>query len=514
MSFKVRRIKEDPEPKGKSHWKGALFAALGVGGSLFGLIKHGVDEYDERQMHRQRRSMILKRVLFILLAVLFASLLFAGTVRALVSLRILSFSSIASITGAAPPADENGYTNILLLGQGDSGHDGLNLTDTIMVASIDPTRTQSVVLLSLPRDLYFLNTERMGKGRLNSMYRDFRSFMRFERGMDEEEATQETISELAAEIGRKLNIEMHGTIKVDFIGFVKAVDAIGGVDLDVPYDIVDTEYPDENYGFETFEISKGMQHLNGETALKYARSRHTTSDFGRSARQQQLLGSIGDKAKETGLIKDPKKLVSIARIISDHMETTFSFSELVGLAALAKDTDGSRIIAMQLNDRNGLYDAFIEPGGILYTPPRDLFEGASVLLPVSIPEYPVTWRQVRAFTALLINQRAAYLANPKIAVLNSSAKSGSARRLGNELNRFGFEIGEIANASGEEQLASIISYEDESAAALAEFFSLLLDVEVAPLPEGVPPEETGELTIILGEDFAYTPMQDLVPNVQ
>ena len=514
MSFKVRRIREDPKPKRKSHWKGALFAVIGLGGSLFGLVKHGIDEYDEKQMQHKRRSMLLKRILFILLAVLFASLLFAGTVRALVSLRILSFSSIASITGAAPAADDNGYTNVLLLGQGDSGHDGLNLTDTIMVASIDPKRTQSMVLLSLPRDLYLLNTERMGKGRLNSMYRDFRSFMRFERGMDEEEATEETLKELAAEVGRKLNMDIDHTIKVDFIGFVKAVDEIGGVDLEVPYDIVDTEYPDENYGYETFEISEGMQHLDGETALKYARSRHTTSDFGRSARQQQLLGAISGKAKEVGLTKDPKKLISIARIISEHMETTLSLSELVGLAALSKDIDKSRIITMQLNDRNGLYDAYIEPGGLLYTPPRNEFEGASVLLPVSIPEFPVTWKQIRAFTALLINQRAAYLADPEIAVLNSTAKSGSARRLGNELNRFGFEIGEIANASGEEQLTSIISYADESDAALAEFFSLLLGMEVSPLPEGVPTEETGELTIILGKDFAYTPIQDLIPNVQ
>jgi len=284
--------------------------------------------------------------------------------------------------------------------------------------------------------------------------------------------------------------------------------------MEVPYDIVDTEYPDENYGFQTFEISAGPQHLDGATALKYARSRHTTSDFGRSARQQQILAAMGEKAESIGLQKDPKKLISLLRILSENFETTMSISETVGLAEIARGIDSSRITTMQLNDRNGLYEGLVEPGGFLYTPPRNLFEGASVLLPVSIPEFPVTWKQIKTAVQLLVHHRELYLAAPEFAVLNSTAKPGTARRLGNELTRYGFPVGKIENTESADQATTTISYRDETDASLAGFFSLLLDIPVSPLPNDLPLTQQARLTIILGEDYRFTPLQDLLPNLQ
>ncbi len=513
MSFNVRRLREDKPRKRARLWKPIALALVAISGSLFGLYEHEKERYKEHKASA-RRCTFLKRVLLVLIAVLCALLLFAGTVKGLSSLKILNLGTITKLTGTAPPQDEWGHTNILLLGQGDEGHDGVNLTDTIMVASIDPGKTQSVVLLSLPRDLYLLKTEKMGKGRLNTMYRDYRSYLRFQKGMGEEEATQEAMRELATEIGRNIGIEMHHTAKVDFIGFVKAVDLLEGVDIDVPYDIVDTEYPDQNYGFETFEIRAGPQHLDGETALKYARSRHTTSDFGRSARQQQILAAMGEKAKSIGIQKDPKKLIELLRILSENFETTMSIGEAVGLAEIARDIDRSRIVTMQLNDRNGLYEGIVEPGGFLYTPPRNLFEGASVLLPVSIPEFPVTWRQIQTAVQLLMHHREVYIAQPEFAVLNSTARPGTARRLGNELIRYGFAVGKVENAQSADQAATSISYKDEADVALAGFFSLLLDIPVIPMPADLPASQQARITIILGRDYAFTPIQDLLPNLQ
>ena len=179
--------------------------------------------------------------------------------------------------------------------------------------------------------------------------------------MSEEEASIEALREIGAEIGQTIDMTIHGVIKVDFTAFIEAVDAIGGVDIDVPYDIVDIEYPDDNFGFEPFEIHAGSQHLNGETALKYARSRNTTSDFDRSARQQQLLTALAAKAKGEGLHKDPSMIIEFFNIFQENVESTLSLRELIGLAAFAQEIKPDRVITMQLSDRNALYNSFIEP---------------------------------------------------------------------------------------------------------------------------------------------------------
>lgn len=454
--------------------------------------------------------MHLKRLLVVLIAVLLGLLLIASIVRGLLSLNVISVDSIVSVAGTPPPTDAHGHTNVLLIGQGDANHDGKDLTDTIMVASLDPKDTKSAVLLSLPRDLYFLKTEKMGKGRINSMYRDYKSYLWYQKGIEKPEAKMQALHELKDEIGRKLGMEIHHAIKVDFQGFVKAVDILDGITVEVLQSIEDTEYPDGNYGFETFALPAGTQTLDGETALKYARSRHTTSDFNRSARQQQILQAMAQQAKSSGLATDPTRVASLLQTLKDHVDSTMTLSEMVGMAEVGKSIDRKRIVTMQLSDRNALYDGFIEPGGFLYTPPRDLFEGASVLLPISIPEFPVTWKQIRALTTLMIQQRSAHLAAPKIAVLNGGAPSGSARKLGNELVRYGFTVETIENASSGDQPTTTISSKTEADSAIASFFATLLQGDVAALPSQLEPEQGTQITIIIGEDYTYTPLQDLI----
>jgi LCP family protein required for cell wall assembly len=456
--------------------------------------------------------LFLKRVLLVLLALFLALVLIIGTVKALVKLRIITIQSVISVTGAELPKDENGYTNLLLLGEGDAGHDGKDLTDTVIVASIDAAKTQSVTLLSLPRDLYFLNTERMGKGRLNSLYRDYKIALRHQ-GMEEAEASQEAMKELAKVIGNALDLSIHHVVKVNFSGFVKAVDAIGGIDLIVPYDINDLEYPDENYGYEPFSIAAGPAHLDGTTALKYVRSRHTTSDFDRSGRQQQVIAALAEAVKSQGLYKKSSTIIEMLKIFSDDVEMTLSTRELIGLAGLAEDLSPSRVINMQLNDRNGLYDSFVEPGGLLYAPPRDLFEGASVLLPVSIPEFPITWRQIHLFSHLIFQKRELFLASPSLAVLNAGARSGLARRLGTELIRFGWKVDNIANASEDKTTkfdSSFVSPLTEQDTVIAQPIADLFKLPLKPLPQNIDVKEARPVTIVLGVDYAYRPLQDLL----
>ncbi|MDD5026654.1 MAG: LCP family protein [Candidatus Peribacteraceae bacterium] len=506
MSFQVRTLKD--KPRRRWPWKSFLVTVLKIGGPLLAFYEQWRTREEEKQ-RKQKRTTVLKRVLMILLAILCSLLLMVGVARALIALKVITFSSFTTATGVPPPADENGFTNILLVGQGDKDHDGQDLTDTIIVASLDPGKTKSVALLSLPRDLYFLSTEKMGKGKLNSLYRDYKILLK-RKGLQESDAAFESTRQLGVEVGKALGITIHGVVKVNFTAFRQAVDAIGGVDVLVPSDIVDTEYPDENYGFQTFEIKQGLQHLDGETALKYARSRHTSSDFDRSARQQQILKAMAEKARAEGLEKDPRAITRLFGIFQQNVVTTFTLRELIGLAGIAKEIGTDRAIAVQLNDRNALYDVFVEPGGLLYTPPRTQFDGAAVLLPVSVPEFPVTWKQVRAFTQLFFQQRSLYLAHPTIAVLNAGGKSGLARRLATELSRYGFTVEHIANASLKDEPSSFVTSTDTDG-DLALFFATLFAMNdrkdaFATLTN----EEVRQITIVLGKDFSYRPLQDFI----
>src|SRR3989344_1140029 len=191
MSFTTRRIREEA-PRRAIKWQPILLGALTLARPMLGWYQAWKTRQDEA-----KRVALLQRITLILLAVFFVFLLFAGIAKALIALRVVSVPGVLSVAGADLPTDENGLTNILLLGQGDETHDGKDLTDTIIIASFDPTRTKSAVLLSLPRDLYLLHTENMGVGRINSMYRDYKSYLKFEKDMDEQEASLEAMKELA-----------------------------------------------------------------------------------------------------------------------------------------------------------------------------------------------------------------------------------------------------------------------------------------------------------------------------
>lgn len=513
MTFQVRRVSPE-RPKRSFPWK-RLAAVLTITRPIVLLYESWKKRHEEAVQH-ERRLFLLKRIALILIAVLCALLLLVGTVQALVSLRILTVRSFLNAAGTSLPMDERGFTNMLILGVGDKDHDGMDLTDTIIVASVDPLGTKSAVLLSLPRDLYLLSTEHMGKGRINSLYRDYKSALKH-KGMKEQEASIEAMKELGKEIGTQLGITIQGVIKADFTAFEKVVDTVGGIDVTVPYDIVDKEYPDMNYGFTTFQIAAGPTHLDGVTALKYVRSRHSTSDFGRSARQQDVLVALGKKVKENKLYRNPSKVMDLWKAFSDHVQMTISMGELISLAGAAEEITPDHVITMQLNDRNGLFGDVVQPGGFLYTPPRDQFDGAAVLLPISIPEFPVTWKQIRLVVSLLQKNRPLYLQKPTIAILNVNAKSGQARKLGNELIRYGFNVVRIENAKVSKADVKMANggtcvlggpLSDPSA---SNFFSTLLHTPTVPFPVPPPPDEQrAAVTIELWKDYTYQSMQDML----
>ncbi len=476
---------------------------MAIGKMVYRVEKKKLEEEEKKKA----RLNVLKRLMVILFTVLCAVVLFAATAKALVDLRVLNLKSLVSVAATDLAKDQYGLTNILLLGKGDAGHDGIDLTDTIMIASIDPTATKSVVLLSIPRDLYLLKTQNMGVGKINTMYRDYKTSL-IRSGKTKEEAGNLAMKEMGDELGRALGIQIHQVIMVDFAGFIQAVDAIGGVDVEVSEDLVDTEYPADEDSYTTFEIKAGPQHLDGETALKYARSRHSTSDFDRSRRQQQILHALGDKLKSAGMLTKPNQILQLLNILKDHVQTTLAVRDMLGLAKLGTAIDQQNLLSIQLNDQNGLYGSFIRPGGLLYTPPRDQFKGASVLLPVSIPPDPITWKQIDILTSLLMSHRALFVDRTPIDILNAGAKPGSGRRLDGELTRFAFVTGNIGNAPDGEKLDTSVIRATEENKEKATFLSSILNMKLEMLtPEQSAEMTTSGITVFLGKDYTYEPVQ-------
>ena len=504
MSFQIRHISDRKKKERRIKWSSVIGIGLMVLRPLYDL---GL-KFEERRKHEQR----MKKAVSVGAAAILALTIALLVLSLLIKLGGISLSSAVQVAGTAIGADEKGVTNIMLLGQGDET--GQDLTDTIIVASIDPVNTKSAALLSLPRDLYFLNTDgvmKTEKGKLNALWRDERIAL-IREGVERNEAGRTALRNLADAVGKAFDIPIHHVVMVDFAAFEQIIDAIGGVDIDVPATIDDTEYPGPNYTYEIFHIDAGRQHLDGKTALKYARTRHTTSDFDRSARQQQIIHAAMAQAKESGIAKNPRKILELYGILSEHMLTDIKTRQMVMLAGIAKDMEKEKFLTLQLNNVNGLYGDQLWKGGLLYSPPRNLFDDEFVMLPVSIPEFPVTWKQVRLLARLYFGNRTLYLPNTKFSILNGGAAEGTAGELAREFIKFGFEVETVSNVPDRKEFTeSHIITRDAEAENGAQFFGAPLGLTPEKIENwtGLLGDRAGDITFVLGEDFTFEPFQDI-----
>lgn len=275
---------------------------------------------------------------------------------------------------------DNDRINILLLGTGGQGHDGPDLTDTIMLASIDKDGDDTV-LISIPRDLWAPSLQ----AKINHAY----AFGQEKDGKG---------LALARDTVRRLfDLPIHYTVRVDFDGFIKAIDLVGGLDFTVDNAFVDERYPipgrenelcgltieleeidgfktevvkdatgsalplytitDENNPFtcryETLTFTKGPTHMDGQTALKFVRSRHGTngegSDFQRSARQQKVILSFKEKVFSAQTFFDPKLIIDLITTFDTAIDTDVGNDEIPLFIKLSQKVDQTKIRTVVLD---------------------------------------------------------------------------------------------------------------------------------------------------------------------
>jgi len=170
----------------------------------------------------------------------------------------------------------------LLLGAAGAGNDAPDLTDAILIAHIDPAK-QKIYLFSLPRDLLVKIPGGSNYTKLNALYSINKKNTGHEFDLIKQKAQDIT----------GLTIDHYVFVNLNAVK--DTIDILKGVNVLVQKDILDTAYPGPNHSYETFELKAGWRYLDGETALKYIRSRHSTSDFDRIARQQQILQALKQK---------------------------------------------------------------------------------------------------------------------------------------------------------------------------------------------------------------------------
>lgn len=260
--------------------------------------------------------------------------------------------------------------NILLLGMGGEGHDGAYLTDTIILASLNPV-TKKVALISIPRDLT-VPLENGSWRKINHV-----NALAEASGDNGGAKTISTLSNI-------FQLPIHYYIRIDFQGFINIIDELGGVEVEVENTLNDYAYPifgeedNPNYysRYEHLQIEKGWQKMDGSLALKYARSRHAYgiegSDFARARRQQLVIEALKDKLLSRKTLLNPATISRLIVEFNRHLSTNLEVWELLRLWDLFKDTGKEDITNKVLSDA---------PDGMLKSSISSA--GAYILTPVS-----------------------------------------------------------------------------------------------------------------------------------
>jgi len=330
-------------------------------------------------------------------------------------------SALPAVT--IPPWNGTERLNILLIGTDQRPNEGTYNTDTLIVVSIDPT-TKQVAMFSLPRDSWGVplpSGPLQGafgptyQAKINSLFTAVRGRADLVPGSSRTRG----YNGLKEVLGNLYNLDIKYFVEVNFDGFKKVVDDLGGVTINVQVPVQDDGYPSDTGRSSRIYIPAGIQHMTGAQALVYARSRHKSDDFDRGARQQRVLTSLREQADIASLIP---RIPDLLNDVKNTVHTDIPQDQLARLAGLAGSVDTKNIRSY------------------VFSFPR---YGSQVLAPIY--EYLPDVTKIRAAVAnafkvdpQLEDTRAALAEeNPSIWVLNGSGQPGLASTLVQYLAYYG-----------------------------------------------------------------------------
>jgi LCP family protein required for cell wall assembly len=306
--------------------------------------------------------------------------------------------------------------NILLLGLDLREEERDTRADTQILVHVDPV-SRSASLVSIPRDL-FVPIPGFADDRINAAY---------QLGENNKADIPGGGASLAmATVEHNLGVPVHYFVQVDFAGFEAVIDALGGLTIDVPRPLVDSEYPFEDYGVTRLYVPAGLQHMDGRTALAYARSRHTDNDIARNSRQQQVLLAARQQGLNLNLLG---KLTELADRLKDAVRTDLSLDQIGSLYKLAQGIDSDAVQSLAID-------------GSMVSDVR-LPDGRQVLLP--------DWSVIRPLVALAFSDPLLVKEAARISVQNGTTLGGAGRQVYDELVPLGFDVVELGTRPAQER---------------------------------------------------------------
>lgn len=391
----------------------------------------------------------------------------------------------ANVNPSLLKGEGDGRINVLLMGRGGEGHDGADLTDTILLGSFDPVGKR-VAMASIPRDMWV--TTSGGSSKINAIFANAKS-KSLNRGSDKKKAEADAVKVVQEEVKEIFGVPVHYYAMVDFAAFQQAVDAVGGVDVNITSETAVTERlwnpaTRKNY---YLNVTPGKQHFDGLKALFYTRSRHTSprGDFDRAERQRVFLQALAQKVLSAKTFTNPVKVSQLLDAFGDHVATDMSINDAMRLQQLARGVGGNfESIDLASPDKS-----------LVRT---DMIAGQSVVVPVAgIGDYSEIHMLMRT------KLRDGYLAkeNAVVSVLNGTQIAGLAGQKAEELRSYGYNIGTVADAPTQNyQDTVIVDLTKGKKRYTKNYLQKRFDVKAtAKLPDQTITTEGAHFVIILGQ---------------
>ncbi len=361
--------------------------------------------------------------------------------------------------------------NVLLIGVGGQGHDGGDLADTIQLVSIEPEADRAV-MISVPRDLYVQVPDSLQSVKINEVHSIG----------EEQELPGGGPALLKRKVGDILGLDVHYFVRVDFEGFRQVIDSMGGIEVDVEEPLYDPYYP-LGHGYQVVDIPAGQTHMDGELALKYARSRETTSDFDRSRRQQEVLLAARSKALSVAFLTNPSKISQLVDILGDRVLTDLTLKETQRLAEIVRDIKPPNVTSQVIDgETTGLLYDSVGPGG------------AYILLPTA-----GNYSEIREFVGQLLGSSAARAEKAQVELQNASGSGGLAGAEQEELEAFGVTVAKVGNAPELAQQTVIYDFTDGGKPDTVRFLKERYGGQVVSRTRE--PGSTVDARVVIGTDY-------------
>ena len=313
--------------------------------------------HDAELRERLRRKKLKKRIIIIVCAVFLLAGLWTGWKFLSNSAKIFGWDDLLGLfSNTKLKGEDEGHVNILLAGNSsdDAGHGGAELTDSMMVLSIN-THENTAFMLSVPRDLY-VDIPDHGYAKINETYQDGEADNFSESGY-----AKGGMGLLQKVISQKFGLDLHYYALVNYGALRDAVNAVGGITINVqssdPRGLYDPSR-DLTNGKALVNLPNGMQKLNGQQALNLARARGNAygsygfarSDFDRTKHQQQILVALKEKAASAGTLSNPVKVGQLFDSLGNNVKTDMELAEVKRLYKITKDVPSADITSATLNN--------------------------------------------------------------------------------------------------------------------------------------------------------------------